>query len=394
MAALRDESTGRKRPRSGPEASRAASTPGLVPSKDMCRHHPFPWQRISLPDDEAIVEYIAHQDPVAIRWPACRDVFVSLSLETEYAVRRWAGLDDEGNFDEGSIAIVAAGQEVQWDRPRGGSAAIHVFLSERSIRHAALEADDARPLEIISATDARDSQLEFLVRRLHDQLAREGGGSKLHRDVVLRCIAYRLGCAHAVWPPQVLPRRCLTGFDVTRVHDYLYANLAEDVRIETLAALVRRSPYDFMRLFKFTTGHTAHGYVTWLRIEVAREKLRNTRARHLSLADLSLELGFADQSHFTRCFKRATGSTPGRYLECLAQNARASTGAGDAAATREPLHGMSLQARSGEGGRVSGEPAQAGTRGRQHLPAKNAQDCPRGTSPPTAHSKDRGKPSE
>ena len=333
MAALRDESTGRKRPRSGPETLRAALTPGLVPSKDMCRYHPFPWQRISLPDDESIVEYIPHQDPMAIRWPACRDVFLSLCFEREYAVRRWAGLNNEGSFDEGSIAIIAPGQEVRWDRPRGGSAAVHVFLSERSIRHPALERDDARPMEIISATDARDSQLEFAIRRLHMELARKGGGSKLHREVLLRCVASRLGHAHAVWPPpQRLPRRRLTAFDVARVHDHVRVNPANDVGIDTLAALVRRSPYEFMRLFKLTTGHTVHQYVTRLRIEVAQEKLRNRRAGELSLADLSAELGFADQSHFTRCFRRATGSTPGRYRSDAGQMTATFPGDGGAVA--------------------------------------------------------------
>jgi AraC family transcriptional regulator len=297
----------------------------------MCRYYLFLWRRISRADDDSIVEYIPHHDPVAIRWPACRDVLLSLSLETEYAFRSWAGLNDEGNFDEGSIAIIAAGREVRWDRPRGGSAAIHVFLSERSIRHAALEADDARPLEIISATDARDSELEFAVRRLHMELAGIGGGSKLHRDVLLGCIASRVGRAHAEWAPrQRLPRRRLTAFDAARVHDYVRLNPASDVGIDTLAALVRRGPYDFMRLFKFTTGHTVHQYVTRLRIEIAREKLRNRRAGELSLADLSAELGFADQSHFTRCFRRATGSTPGRYLRDAGQMPARSTGGGGA----------------------------------------------------------------
>ncbi len=180
---------------------------------------------------------------------------------------------------------------------------------------------------------ARDSQLEFLVRRLDMELAREGGGSKLHRDVLLRCLAYQLDRTHAVWPPrQSLPRRRLTAFEVARVHDYVHVNLAEDVGIDTLAALVRRSPYDFMRLFKLTTGHTVHQYVTRLRIEVAREKLRNSRAGELSLANLSAELGFADQSHFTRCFKRSMGLTPGRYLSGAGQMPVTSTGDGGASA--------------------------------------------------------------
>jgi hypothetical protein len=41
MAAFRDEVPDRKRLRSGPEASRTASTPGLVPSTGMCRLLPL-----------------------------------------------------------------------------------------------------------------------------------------------------------------------------------------------------------------------------------------------------------------------------------------------------------------------------------------------------------------
>lgn len=297
----------------GPHASEAPFVGGLVASQDMCRYHPFPWQRMSLPEDDSVVEFVPHQDPVEIRWPPCRDVFLNLSLEPEYAARSWSDLREEKGFEEGSLAIIAPGHEVRWDCPRGRSAAIHVFLSEDSIRRAALEPGDSRPLEIVSAIDARDSQLERLVRRLHRELAMEDGGSKLHRDVLLRCIAYRLVRDHSAWPPRRrLPRARLTAFDVARVDDYIRANLAGDVGIETLAALGRRSPYDFMRLFKLTTGHTAHQYVTRLRIEAAQQRLRR-KSGGLSLADLSAELGFADQSHFTRCFKRATGSTPGRF---------------------------------------------------------------------------------
>ena len=32
-----------------------------------------------------------------------------------------------------------------------------------------------------------------------------------------------------------------------------------------------------------------------------------------SLADIALQLGFADQSHFTKAFHRATGTTPGEW---------------------------------------------------------------------------------
>jgi AraC family transcriptional regulator len=51
------------------------------------------------------------------------------------------------------------------------------------------------------------------------------------------------------------------------------------------------------------------------------ELVRRARIQHAlrrihavgSLAELAMECGFADQSHFTRCFRRLVGVTPGRY---------------------------------------------------------------------------------
>lgn len=47
-----------------------------------------------------------------------------------------------------------------------------------------------------------------------------------------------------------------------------------------------------------------------LRIEKACGLLRR---EYLSLADVALQLGFADQSHFTRSFRRVTGTTPSAF---------------------------------------------------------------------------------
>jgi AraC family transcriptional regulator len=49
-----------------------------------------------------------------------------------------------------------------------------------------------------------------------------------------------------------------------------------------------------------------------LRIEWATARLRDSRS---SLSEIALSAGFADQSHFTRVFRRATGLTPARFRD-------------------------------------------------------------------------------
>ena len=60
------------------------------------------------------------------------------------------------------------------------------------------------------------------------------------------------------------------------------------------------------------TGETVHidGRGRRLRVERARLLIQEGAS---DLASVALEAGFADQSHFTRVFRRLVGTTPGEY---------------------------------------------------------------------------------
>jgi AraC family transcriptional regulator len=53
----------------------------------------------------------------------------------------------------------------------------------------------------------------------------------------------------------------------------------------------------------------------YLRRFRVREACKRLGGRELTLAEIALQVGFADQSHFTRVFKRLTGLTPGEYRQ-------------------------------------------------------------------------------
>jgi AraC-like DNA-binding protein len=61
-------------------------------------------------------------------------------------------------------------------------------------------------------------------------------------------------------------------------------------------------------------GVAPHNWLLMRRVEVAKEKLRNT---DLSLSDVALACGFADQSHLTRVFTGAVGVSPGAWRRAL-----------------------------------------------------------------------------
>lgn len=64
----------------------------------------------------------------------------------------------------------------------------------------------------------------------------------------------------------------------------------------------------FARAFKETMGTSPHRYLLKRRVETAHELLLNPR---LSLLEIALACGFADQSHFTRVFTAAMDISPG-----------------------------------------------------------------------------------
>ena len=88
-------------------------------------------------------------------------------------------------------------------------------------------------------------------------------------------------------------------------------HLDADLTLERLAAAARLSVYHFARQFRAATGLPPHQYVILRRVERAKQLLQ--AGRDLPLAEVAARAGFADQSQFSRHFKRLVGVTPGQF---------------------------------------------------------------------------------
>jgi len=76
-----------------------------------------------------------------------------------------------------------------------------------------------------------------------------------------------------------------------------------------LAKIAGVHPVHFARTFRRVYGCTISDYVRGLRVARAMLLLRGTAP----LDEIALAIGFADQSHFCREFKRVAGVTPGEF---------------------------------------------------------------------------------
>ncbi|MDC4442495.1 AraC family transcriptional regulator [Acinetobacter baumannii] len=87
------------------------------------------------------------------------------------------------------------------------------------------------------------------------------------------------------------------------------------ISLEELAQRVGLSRYAIIRLFKANVGLTPHAFQINLKINQAREQLK----KGVPLAELAVNLGFSDQSHFHKAFKAHTGVTPRQFQLAAAQ---------------------------------------------------------------------------
>jgi len=156
------------------------------------------------------------------------------------------------------------------------------------------------------ANVVKDPDLADLVMRAH--LAIEERDARLMRESLYLAAIEKLFERHGDAPPH---RKGLGNErrPVQRALDYMRSNVAADLSIDDLAACAKLSPFHFVRSFRRVTGLPPHAYLTQLRLDRARALL----ADGTGPSETALAVGFYDQSHLTKHFKRAYGITPGQY---------------------------------------------------------------------------------
>ena len=102
----------------------------------------------------------------------------------------------------------------------------------------------------------------------------------------------------------------LAYWQLRRATKLMTLGLADGVSVVEVACACRLSRYHFIRAFANTVGVPPYEWLQHRRIMVAKQLLAD---ESLSLAQIALECGFANQSHFTKAFARRVGVPPGRY---------------------------------------------------------------------------------
>ncbi len=98
---------------------------------------------------------------------------------------------------------------------------------------------------------------------------------------------------------------------------YLGENCGNQVQVREASRICGMSESHFMSLFKRVTGLSFVTYLNHFRIERAQALLAKTEE---SMADISQQVGFCDQSYFGTVFRRIVGLTPANYRKRIRAN--------------------------------------------------------------------------
>jgi AraC-like DNA-binding protein len=215
----------------------------------------------------------------------------------------------------GSLFLISPG-EVHANNAHDDSGCSYrtVFVAPALVRAATAESSIERePIPALTSSIVQDPDSIGRFLRLHRSF--EQTCSTLERESRLNGFLNQLISRYSSGGPSLMsPGR--ESVAVRKVRDYVEERYAENIRLEHLSELTGLSPSHLNRAFAAEVGMPPHAFQTQVRVTRAKLLLANG----VSPAEAALSVGFVDQSHLTRHFKRLCVVTPAQYQQCFAKH--------------------------------------------------------------------------
>ena len=268
--------------------------------------HTIGWDSLGIAYDwypiQKVPKIISQQHAVGIFTdvpsPAITDRYIGGSFQQEQVI-------------QGSCVIIPANtsQYAEWNQATG---AITLSIDPLIFAQAIYEVVDPNTIELLPQFATPDPLIYQIGLAFKSALSKQGDRNRLYAETLVNTLILHLLEHYTTTRPNLT--ECKSGqlpqYKLQRVIDYINAYLDCDLSLKELSNLVQMSPSYFSQLFKQTTGQTPHQYVIHCRVERTKYLLQQG---NLSIAEIAKEVGFTDQSHLHRHFKRLVGITPKNY---------------------------------------------------------------------------------
>jgi AraC family transcriptional regulator len=230
--------------------------------------------------------------------------------------RRDSGETHSTHAGPGVIWLCTAGQQIDWlEMDQGALEILHLYLGPDALLDYATERGFQGAATQSLHYTVSDPLLEQIGRAILAEMQTETAAGSLLVESLSSSLSARLLQSHSTSPLDIVARLSSVGkLDprrLSRVLEYIHANLGDGLDIRGMASTASLSHFHFARAFKASTGQTPYRYVSAKRLARAKVLL----AQSLPIAEIALALNFSSQANFTRAFRREFGITPGRYRE-------------------------------------------------------------------------------
>lgn len=178
-----------------------------------------------------------------------------------------------------------------------------------------LESVDLQGVELTPHFAAPEPFIQQIALALKSELELNGVGSQIYIESLKTTLCIHLLKHHSIASnkvPQFSNKKGLSSRKLRQAISYIHDNLEKDLTLAEIAAVVGMSMYHFSRLFKQSTGFAPHQYVMNCRIAKAKKLLTGSEK---TIEQISEQVGFQSQSHFTNVFRKFMGITPKVYRE-------------------------------------------------------------------------------
>ena len=240
-----------------------------------------------------------------------KEHLIFVSLGDGHCVRESGGDIAESELAAGLVSVLPSETPVRWSWDTRLSFTV-MALEPEYLDKVARETFDLDPggVHLLAVEGQRDPLITGIAGNLMREAMNGDAGSRLFAESLAGMLAVHLLRNYSERSQAIQTDRISTQpRAVVQAVDFIHENYAMDLSLSDIAAAAHLSPFHLSRIFKKATGVTPHQYLLQVRVNSARSLL-TAGAGNRSLAEVAAAVGFSDQSHLTRHFKRLLGVTP------------------------------------------------------------------------------------
>lgn len=235
----------------------------------------------------------------------CYDIFIRLTAASPVVQWREGCLDIRR--DSAGQIVVVPPYRAAYFRTFGPGQNLHLSLAPGVLMRAAGHDRPQPGAGLKTCFGEHDGVITAMGHALLAYVKAPGGDARAFMEAASVALAVRL--LERFGTDDKLPRRTLSPAQLSRIDEYLAAQVDRPTSLHDLAQIAGLSPQAFHRAFKAATGQPPLRYSRQLRMRRARDLVEGTAT---PISEIAGAMGFSDLAHFTNTFRKHWGVAPTR----------------------------------------------------------------------------------